>query len=988
MPNLRFQVCHATSHDGGHPPSELNEHSPSSCGWVSAQLCAYPQELIVRVLPPGGAAALDAGGAPAAFQLQQLQILSHESKIAARIEIFVSDGGGAADREAAAEGVPAAAEEGAAGAAFSRMPWERLGFVGLDDNRGSNFQARELKTVHLERRGSFLRLLLHAPHANAHNRFNQASIVALNLLGAALPGPAGPHPETRREGPPEVAPHLSFDEATSARLRSLAAAKEAAVAREDYAMAKRIKGVQSEVEEVGGRLSAAGLRKERAVAQEDYDAAADAKEEMRALQAEVRDLVARAMQAKLVPDPVARSSGQGQRMENAEFLEGDQPGPADPTDPEPEEAPRRRAAAAGVTSLADLMQRQAASEDLQFDEIPIRTSGAPRSLAEMLVDPAGAALPDDPNELTSSLREAAADPGPMEAPLPASLSPAERAAAGPPMSAEDAEAAEEARAALREAAAMREAREAREAEERASRQRRRAAPRGRPAGPPDRRGPRWRRGRRQRQRPRRDSGASSGADRGASRGADSGADSGAEGRAEGGAEGGAEGSAEGGGPPTPHDPDISDVRQDPAPQSAAAAAPEAAPKDPGSARGLACLAGLPNVEDLPEPEEPRSSELDARAAVVHALGKGLTACHLSRTWALRDAASRKVAQLLATGELADARARSAGLGEFCAAACADKITQAFQSAADCYLACARGGMEARDAENAMVALVGRLGEGQQRVRDKAVEALAGSSACGGKWRASVSAHALRHPGGRMNGNRRWVCARLDLLRRLVDAHGCREPLSAAAALGFAAKTKAFAHSSSEVRDAAKALTVAVHGRGGAAEAVEVLDGLRPAQQEQYLKAFAAAEESGVVAEEESGGGGLGPCQFCGLRSGALDERGLDLHYWRDCPVLIACRECEQVIEIAGLDDHLLRECEARNAYEECGVTGRAVRAEDADEWRSSPLCVPLADAAVGRCPLCHADIFAAGGAGADAVDEAWRAHLMDECEENPRRQRR
>lgn len=51
------------------------------------------------------------------------------------------------------------------------------------------------------------------------------------------------------------------------------------------------------------------------------------------------------------------------------------------------------------------------------------------------------------------------------------------------------------------------------------------------------------------------------------------------------------------------------------------------------------------------------------------------------------------------------------------------------------------------------------------------------------------------------------------------------------------------------------------------------------------------------------------CQFCGVYDETFTEDGLDLHYWKDCPMLAACGQCGQVIEVSCLNEHLLTECE-------------------------------------------------------------------------------
>ena len=72
---LRFRVGYCSSEDEEYPARELNAHSPNTRGWQSARMCDYPQEIVVQF--------------DGLVKLSALQILSNESKIAQKIELFV-----------------------------------------------------------------------------------------------------------------------------------------------------------------------------------------------------------------------------------------------------------------------------------------------------------------------------------------------------------------------------------------------------------------------------------------------------------------------------------------------------------------------------------------------------------------------------------------------------------------------------------------------------------------------------------------------------------------------------------------------------------------------------------------------------------------------------------------------------------------------------------------------------------------------------------
>ena len=84
-----------------------------------------------------------------------------------------------------------------AGSDYFNCQFSRLGYLSLDSNERSNFKARELKSVYLKARGSFLKLLFHKSHVNTLNLYNQVGLIAINILGQLAggvrggPGPVG-----------------------------------------------------------------------------------------------------------------------------------------------------------------------------------------------------------------------------------------------------------------------------------------------------------------------------------------------------------------------------------------------------------------------------------------------------------------------------------------------------------------------------------------------------------------------------------------------------------------------------------------------------------------------------------------------------------------------------------------------------------------------------------------------------------------------------
>ncbi len=129
--------------------------------WPLCRFSQYPQDLTLRLEAPA--------------RLAQIQLLSHEFKIAAKVELLVGafDSAGAAATAAgmAVTGTPpppAAADP-------AKASWRRLGFLSFDANDKSSYSARELKSVALSGTAAhLLRLVFHRCHANAANIYGQA----------------------------------------------------------------------------------------------------------------------------------------------------------------------------------------------------------------------------------------------------------------------------------------------------------------------------------------------------------------------------------------------------------------------------------------------------------------------------------------------------------------------------------------------------------------------------------------------------------------------------------------------------------------------------------------------------------------------------------------------------------------------------------------------------------------------------------------------
>jgi XRCC1 N terminal domain/UvrB/uvrC motif len=234
---LNFRIVSCTSEDHDFPVSELLKHGPQTKGWQSARFQDYPQIIVFQFTCP--------------VHIQQVQILSHQSKISSRIELYTY----LPDNPVTLPPV-------------EQYKWKRLGYIPLDDNEKSEYQARELKSVFIDVRTLFLKLVFNKCHTNKHNMFNQVGLIAISILGENAP-----EIYARRNPLARLESTQNFDPATNDRLSALIASKNKAVENEDFDEAKRLREAIERLKSIGSQLLNLEERKKIAVQNEDYDSA-------------------------------------------------------------------------------------------------------------------------------------------------------------------------------------------------------------------------------------------------------------------------------------------------------------------------------------------------------------------------------------------------------------------------------------------------------------------------------------------------------------------------------------------------------------------------------------------------------------------------------------------------------------------------------------------------------------------------------------------
>ncbi|UJR26748.1 hypothetical protein I4U23_008063 [Adineta vaga] len=260
---IHFQVVYSSSSDEQHPASELNHHGPLVNGWQSARFSSYPQELILQF--------------EHYVRLRRVQLLAHQYLIASKIEFFLGD---------------CTSDESIA---LENARYTRLGYIELSSNERTDFKARELKSIHVDAEGMFLKLIIHKNYQNRLNLYNQVSIVAINLLGDDIDkshenNENQPDLVLTRSDQISILDDLAFamyqDPEIAAIIKNLDRKKQECVQEERFDQARKFKQAIQELIKVGERLARYDVEKRQAIENEDYDVAQTKKDKMELYRAE------------------------------------------------------------------------------------------------------------------------------------------------------------------------------------------------------------------------------------------------------------------------------------------------------------------------------------------------------------------------------------------------------------------------------------------------------------------------------------------------------------------------------------------------------------------------------------------------------------------------------------------------------------------------------------------------------------------------------
>jgi len=158
--SLRYDIVYFSSEEDPFNISELlrtDDDAAPMRGWQTAKDAKFPQTLVLRF---DGEAALS-----------QLQVLSHESKIASKIEVRVFS-------------LENDLKQAVQPPSYKRVKFSKLGSVTFNSNEKSKFRSKERKTIHLSASAYYVKIVFHKPHENQLNTHHQVGVYKIVCIGS------------------------------------------------------------------------------------------------------------------------------------------------------------------------------------------------------------------------------------------------------------------------------------------------------------------------------------------------------------------------------------------------------------------------------------------------------------------------------------------------------------------------------------------------------------------------------------------------------------------------------------------------------------------------------------------------------------------------------------------------------------------------------------------------------------------------------------
>ncbi|CDW78329.1 UNKNOWN [Stylonychia lemnae] len=284
VPGLRlnYRAYYATSEDPEYPAqliqvdySKDEEYQRTANGWQTKKFCSYPQEIIVQIMSP--------------MRVKQIQILSHQYKISSRIEVYYYFPPKSIQTENQIQNNKEI---------LNSENYMRIGYFSFNENSRSEFQAREMKTLHVDFLAQYIKMVIYQPYENRLNLFQQVGIISMSMIGEPIDGfdqtqgydkfrdgayhfPT-PNVDASRQKYLSVATvkDSELDQMFQDKINQLKEQRDKAADADDYDRARFLREASDKVKEYGVKILQLMQLKRVAVENEDYETAKKIKLEM------------------------------------------------------------------------------------------------------------------------------------------------------------------------------------------------------------------------------------------------------------------------------------------------------------------------------------------------------------------------------------------------------------------------------------------------------------------------------------------------------------------------------------------------------------------------------------------------------------------------------------------------------------------------------------------------------------------------------------
>lgn len=280
------------------------------------------------------------------------------------------------------------------------------------------------------------------------------------------------------------------------------------------------------------------------------------------------------------------------------------------------------------------------------------------------------------------------------------------------------------------------------------------------------------------------------------------------------------------------------------------------------------LAGVPNIEDLPSPDEIPAAFTDEAEPLARVFDSYVVSCLYSKDWKLREAGLLKIGIDLRGGvhEGKEPRELLQAISTILRRTVPDKIAGVFIASAELMKAVTQRLLERgplrrpeaqRELDGVMPLVVDRLGDSNSKADKAASGALLDFSRCQCVGAEFVASYLLKPP-KKKSVPPRVYASRLALLKAIACEAGVqpnsREGIKLEETMHVAMEW--FNNSSAEVRESAVSLVGACYLRADDRKRIEkYLEKLRPAQRDVFVTEFERVSREGIGEAEVSGGGG-------------------------------------------------------------------------------------------------------------------------------------